>query len=85
MAQQARTALSAIMLGALAGSGELPFPRAAYEETIRRFGRGTNASLTGFGHGYAQLAEVRDSSAEGERCACSRASAANSRRVLIPR
>jgi indolepyruvate ferredoxin oxidoreductase, beta subunit len=67
MAQQARTALSAIMLGALAGSGELPFPRAAFEETIRRFGRGTQASLAGFARGYAQLAGAGDSSSEGSK------------------
>jgi indolepyruvate ferredoxin oxidoreductase, beta subunit len=65
MAQRAHTALSAVMLGALAGSGELPFPRAAYEDTIRRFGRGAEASLAGFAHGFARLANAFNASPNG--------------------
>ena len=64
MAQEAGTALSAVMLGALAGSGELPFPRVAYEETIRRFGRGSEASLAGFARGYAQVAAIVDAQSD---------------------
>ncbi|HVF64787.1 MAG TPA: indolepyruvate oxidoreductase subunit beta family protein [Casimicrobiaceae bacterium] len=52
MARDAQTALSAVMLGALAGSGALAFPREAYEQTIREFGKGTDTSLVGFALGF---------------------------------
>jgi len=37
--------ISASLFGALAGSGELPFPQDAFEETVRRSGVGVEASL----------------------------------------
>ncbi len=40
--------ISASLLGALAGSGALPFPRQSYEQTISASGRGIKASLDGF-------------------------------------
>jgi indolepyruvate ferredoxin oxidoreductase beta subunit len=40
--------ISASMFGALAGSGALPFPRAAFEATIRAGGKGIEASLKAF-------------------------------------
>jgi indolepyruvate ferredoxin oxidoreductase, beta subunit len=43
---------SAVLFGALAGSGALPFPRAAFEAAIRRGGVGVNASLMAFGAGF---------------------------------
>ena len=48
LAQQAGTVISAVLLGAVAASGVLPMPRAAYEEAIRRSGKGVDASLRGF-------------------------------------
>ena len=57
IAQRERTALSAVMFGALAGSAELPFPREAFEHTIRDFGRGVETSLAGFSRAHSALAE----------------------------
>ncbi len=37
--------ISASLFGALAGSGELPFPQDAFEDTVRRSGVGVEASL----------------------------------------
>ncbi|MCX7305005.1 MAG: indolepyruvate oxidoreductase subunit beta family protein [Hyphomicrobiales bacterium] len=44
--------ISASLLGALAGSGALPFPRESYEQTIGAGGRGVKASLAAFGGGF---------------------------------
>lgn len=44
--------ISASLLGALAGSGALPFPRESYEQTIGAGGRGVKASLAAFAGGY---------------------------------
>jgi len=46
------TVISAPMLGALAGSGALPFPRSAYEAVVRKAERGANASLAAFADAY---------------------------------
>ncbi len=56
LAREAGTVISAVMFGALAGSGTLPLPRAACEAAIRAFGRGADASLRGFAAGYAHAA-----------------------------
>ena len=40
--------ISASLLGALAGSGALPFDRAAYEEAVRAGGKGVDGSLRAF-------------------------------------
>jgi indolepyruvate ferredoxin oxidoreductase beta subunit len=52
--------LSAVLLGAVAGSGALPIPRAAYEAAIRNAGVGVEASLRAFdaGLGAAGSTEV---------------------------
>ena len=47
--------ISASLLGALAGSGVLPFARETYEETIRASGRGVKASLAAFGEAYDRV------------------------------
>ena len=44
--------ISASLLGALAGSGALPFPRETYEKTILASGRGVKASLAAFAGGF---------------------------------
>ncbi len=55
LAAQAGTAVSAVLLGAIAASGVLPLPRAAYEEQIRASGKGVAASLRGFALAYDTL------------------------------
>jgi indolepyruvate ferredoxin oxidoreductase, beta subunit len=52
MAEASGSVISAVLFGALAGSGALPFPRAAFEATIRRAGIGVKASLAAFGAAY---------------------------------
>jgi indolepyruvate ferredoxin oxidoreductase, beta subunit len=52
VAEQSGSALSAVLFGALAGARVLPFPREAYESTIRAAGIGVDASLCGFAAGY---------------------------------
>src|SRR5258707_7803265 len=44
--------LSAVLFGALAGSGALPFARTAFEAAIRRGQVGVNSSLAAFGAGF---------------------------------
>ena len=47
-AREAGTVPSAVLFGAIAASGVLPFDPAAFEEIIRDSGRGVEASLKGF-------------------------------------
>jgi indolepyruvate ferredoxin oxidoreductase beta subunit len=56
--------LSAVLFGALAGSGALPFPRTAFEAAIRRGGVGVNSSLAAFGAGF-EAARAGDAPAAG--------------------
>lgn len=51
-AEECRSVISAVMFGALAGTGRLPFPNQAFEEAIRRGGVGVESSLAAFGAGY---------------------------------
>ncbi|HWH46888.1 MAG TPA: indolepyruvate oxidoreductase subunit beta family protein [Burkholderiales bacterium] len=48
VARETDTVLSAVLFGAIAGSDALPFPRIAFEQTIRNSGKGVDASLRGF-------------------------------------
>jgi indolepyruvate ferredoxin oxidoreductase beta subunit len=50
--------LSAVLLGAVAGSGALPIPRDAYEAAIRNAGVGVEASLRAFAAGLAAAAST---------------------------
>ena len=52
LAEQAGSVISAVLFGALASTQILPFPRAAFEETIRAAGVGVAASLRAFALGY---------------------------------
>jgi len=52
LAEKTGSAISAVMFGALAGAGVLPFARSAYEETIRASGVGVEASLRAFAAGF---------------------------------
>ena len=51
-ASAAGTVISAVMFGALAGSGTLPLSRADCESAIRAGGKGAEASLKGFAAGF---------------------------------
>lgn len=53
LAERSGSVISAVLFGALAGSGALPFPRGSYEETIRHGGVGVEASLRAFALGFA--------------------------------
>ncbi len=52
LAEATGSVLSAVLFGALAGSGALPFPRTAFEAAIRRGGVGVTGSLAAFGAGF---------------------------------
>lgn len=52
VAKNAGSVISSSLLGALAGSGSLPFPRESYEDIIRKSGRGVEASLRAFNDAY---------------------------------
>jgi len=58
IAEQKQSAISAALLGALAGTAALPFPKEDFEQAIRRSGVGVDASLAAFASGLeaAQLA-----------------------------
>jgi indolepyruvate ferredoxin oxidoreductase beta subunit len=51
-AARAGSVISATLFGALAASGALPFPRAAFEDAIRQGGKGVEASLRAFSAGF---------------------------------
>ena len=57
--REAGTVVSAVMFGALAASGSLPFGRAPCEAVIRAGGKGAEASLRGFDRAHAIVAEAR--------------------------
>jgi indolepyruvate ferredoxin oxidoreductase beta subunit len=52
IARRSGTVINAVMFGALAGAGVLPFSRDACEAAIRKQGKGTEASLRGFAAGF---------------------------------
>jgi indolepyruvate ferredoxin oxidoreductase beta subunit len=52
LAEVSGSHLSAVLLGAVAGSGVLPLPRAAFEAAIRQAGVGVQASLAAFAAGF---------------------------------
>lgn len=58
-ASKSGSVISSIMLGALAGSEALPFPREAFEDAIRHGGKAVETNLKGFGLGF-------DSAQKGE-------------------
>ncbi|MCI1192197.1 indolepyruvate oxidoreductase subunit beta family protein [Calidifontimicrobium sp. SYSU G02091] len=67
LARETGTVISAVLLGAIAASGVLPFAREAYEATIRRSGRGVDASLAGFARAYERVAASRRQRAQAEQ------------------
>jgi indolepyruvate ferredoxin oxidoreductase, beta subunit len=56
LAQEAGTVISAVMFGALAGSGALPLSRGECEAAVRAGGKGAEASLGGFAAGFEAAA-----------------------------
>jgi len=54
-ARESGTVVSAVMFGAAAGSGLLPFGPEICEAAIREDGRGVNASLAGFARGFGAV------------------------------
>ncbi len=63
LAQKNGTVISAVLIGAIAASGALPFAREAYEHVIRHAGLGVEASLRGFAQAYLQVRGTRDAQA----------------------
>ena len=66
MAQQNGTVISAVLMGAIAASGALPFARQAYEQVIRQAGLGVEASLRGFAQAFEQIQRTREAQAAAQ-------------------
>lgn len=68
-ARQSGSVISAVMLGALAGSGRLPIPVEAFEAAIRAEGKAVEANLRGFAAGLDAVQRGTQSSqaARGKR------------------
>ncbi len=61
VADQHKSVISSVMLGALAGSGSLPFPKQSFLDAIGASGKGIEASKAAFNTGFekAQAGEVQ--------------------------
>jgi indolepyruvate ferredoxin oxidoreductase beta subunit len=55
MAERGGSVISAALFGALAASGALPFPRSAFEDTIRAAGVGVGGSLKAFAFAHDEV------------------------------
>src|SRR3954466_14138176 len=60
IAKEAGTVVSAVMLGAIAGSGLFPFKREDYEAVVKAGGKGAEASLRGFAKAYELVARGKE-------------------------
>jgi indolepyruvate ferredoxin oxidoreductase beta subunit len=58
LAERSGSVISAVLFGALAGSGALPFARAGYEAAIRAAGVAVEPSLRAFAAGFDKAAEL---------------------------
>ncbi len=69
LAREHRSVISSVVLGALAGSGALPFPGEACEQAIRASGRALERNLAAFEAGRARAAASADDeqAAQAER------------------
>jgi indolepyruvate ferredoxin oxidoreductase beta subunit len=61
-AETTGSVISAVLFGALAGSGVLPFERRAYEEAVKRGGVGIGPSLAAFAAGFDHATSQSDES-----------------------
>ncbi len=61
------TVVSAVMFGALAGAGVLPWPRSVCEDVIRASGKGVQASLAGFSAAFDEAAQPTQATTEVSR------------------
>lgn len=52
LAEEHHSVISSVLLGAIAGSGALPFPRALYEQAIANSGVAVKSNLAGFAAGF---------------------------------
>lgn len=52
IAEESRSVISAVLFGAIAGSGVLPFEREQFEDAIRAGGKGVETSLKAFDGGF---------------------------------
>jgi indolepyruvate ferredoxin oxidoreductase beta subunit len=73
LADATGSVISAVLFGALAGAGALPFPRTAFEAAVRRGQVGVSSSLAAFAAGF----EAATSSANGAGPDIAKASAAD--------
>ena len=71
LAREHRSVISSVVLGALAGSGALPFPGEACEQAIRASGRALERNLAAFEAGRARAAATAadEQAAQAERAA----------------
>ena len=58
LAEKSGSVISAVLFGAIAAAKVLPFPREAFEKTIREGGKGANASLRAFAAAFDPKAEA---------------------------
>lgn len=66
VAEETGSVVSAVLFGALAGAGVLPFARSDFEQTIERGGLGVKASLKAFGIGFEKAGQrFRSTPADG--------------------
>jgi indolepyruvate ferredoxin oxidoreductase, beta subunit len=64
LAEETGSVISAVLFGALAGTGVLPFSRAQFEATIERGNVGVKASLRAFGAGFERAGAPAQEPAE---------------------
>ncbi len=62
-AAETESVISAVLFGALAGSGRLPFPNQSFETTIEHAGIAVKSNLSGFRRGIAGVADAREAKA----------------------
>lgn len=71
LAAENGSVISATLFGALAASDATPFPRAAFEASIRQGGKGVEASLRAFGAAYDRVRNSREGKAPSAAVASS--------------
>ena len=84
IALEAGSVISASLLGALAGSGALPFPRQSYEAAIRASERGVKQSLAAFAGAYDRARGAATMPTSASAASASKARAARPAAVSGP-